>query len=111
MFPYKYTIVDISENNEIGLKAIIPSFPNIYIVADSPSELHNAVQEFVKEDIAYRKKHNKNIPLPDNIQQFSGNFTLRINPSLHKRIAELAQSRDISVNKYVGKVLQEELVR
>ena len=56
MLPYKYTVVDISENNEVGYKAIIPAFPKIYVVADSIGELDKAVQRFVKEDIKHLQK-------------------------------------------------------
>ena len=107
MFPYRYTIVEITEGKETGFKAIIPSFPNIYIVAESPSELHEAIKTMINEEIKYLDSKGKKIPKADNIQEFSGNFTVRIKPELHKRINELAQAGNVSTNKYVSNLLEE----
>ena len=106
MFPYRYTILEITEGEEIGFKAIIPAFPNLYVVANSPSELHEAIKTIVYEEIEYLNSKGKKIPEADNVQKFSGNFTVRIKPELHKRINELAQSANVSTNKYVSNLLE-----
>lgn len=109
MFPYKYTIVDISEKNETGFKAIIPAFPHLYIVADSAEELNQAVQTLVEEEIQEMKIQKKKIPTPDNEGNFTGNFTLRIKPALHKRISELAQAKGSSLNSFISENLEKVL--
>lgn len=109
MNSYKYTVIDLSTEKETGLKAIVPAFPNLYIVADSITQLHDVVQDFIKEEIIYRKTHNKSIPLPDNFQKETGVFTTRVPASLHVRISELAESKGISMNKYVGELLEKGL--
>jgi len=106
MFPYKYTIIEISEGQEVGFKAIIPAFPNLYVLSDSPAELHETVKILVNEEIECLKSKNKKIPKADNAQKFSGTFTIRIKPELHKRISELAQSQNISTNKYMSDILE-----
>ncbi len=37
---------------------------------------------------------------------FSGNFTVRISPELHRKIAIAAQSESLSVNRYVTRALE-----
>lgn len=108
---YKYTVVEISENWEIWFKAIIPSFPKLFIVADSAEELHNAVKLWIKEEIKYLKLKWKNIPKTDNLDlwQYSWNFVLRIKPELHKRLSEIAESKWWSLNKYISNLVEEKI--
>jgi len=109
MFPYKYTIIDISEEKEKGYKAIIPAFPNLYIVADSVKELDQTVKQMINEEIEQLNKQKKTIPLADNTENYSGTFTVRINPILHKRISDLAQANDISTNKFIENLLSKNI--
>lgn len=109
MFPYKYTVQDISEWDETWFKAIIPSFPWLYVVADSAEELHSVVKIAVNEEIEELKKSWKKTPQPDNAMNCTWNFTVRINPALHRRIAELAMSKNISMNKFVWELFEKAL--
>ena len=107
---YNYTVVDISEDGDIGYKAIIPKFPNVYIVADSPEELHEVVCIMIDETIEDYKKEGRPIPEPDNAPvKYSGKFTFRTKPEIHQRLAELAQAENSSVNKYVEKIVKEKV--
>lgn len=82
---YNFTIIDISEGyQEIGYKAIIPKFPNIHIVGDTPEQLAEVVPIMIQEEIEERRKEGLSIPKPDNIpNQYSGKFTFRTSPSVH----------------------------
>ena len=109
MNSYKYTVIDLSTDKETGFKAIVPSFPNLYIVADSITQLHDVVQDFIQEEIKYRKSQKKTIPTPDAFQKETGVFTTRVPAYLHSRISELAKSKGLSMNKYVTELLEKGL--
>ena len=42
-------------------------------------------------------------------RQFSGKFNLRINPNLHKKIAEQASAESKSLNQYVSDLIEHSL--
>lgn len=104
---YKYTVIDISENWEVWYKAIIPSFSRLFVVANTPDELHRVVWIAIEEEITHLKKLSKKIPEPDNISpdKYSWSFILRIKPIAHKKIADIAHSKGCSINKYVSDLI------
>ena len=109
-FPYNYAVKDISEGDEIGYTAIIPKFPKIYVCADTPEELHSAVREEILEEVECYKQEGIPVPEPDNVpQKWSGKFVLRIPPKRHERLVELAQAAGCSLNRYVGRILEEKV--
>ena len=105
---YKYSVVDISENWETWFKAVVPSFPRMLILADTPDQLHEVVKITIKEEIEDLKKEWKRIPKPDNIDanRYSWSFVLRVKPALHKRVTDLAQAKGCSINKYVSDLIE-----
>lgn len=105
---YNFTIIDISEGGEIGYAAIIPKFPKLHIVADSPEELSKVVPQMIEEEIRYYKEKQKKVPLPD-IPEKKGNFTLRLSPALRERVSELASAEGISLNGFVEKAVREKV--
>jgi predicted HicB family RNase H-like nuclease len=106
---YHYMVVDISEDNETGYEAVIPKFPKIFIVADTPKELGEVVLETVAEEIQYLEKNGKPVPEPDspNTAFFSGKFILRIDPGLHERLKLLSQAAGKTLNGYISHLLEE----
>ena len=107
---YSYSVIDISEDDEIGYKAVVPKFPRIHVVADSPAELHNAVQIAIKEEIQYYKKKCMPIPKPD-VHKYSGRFILRIRPELHEALAELSKAEGKTLNQYLNNLIEKVIDR
>ena len=102
---YSYTVMDISEGNEIGFKAIIPKFPKLHILADSPSQLHDVVQIAIHEEIKMYKNKNKEIPKPD-VYKCSGKFILRIRPEIHQMLTELSKAEGKTLNQYLNRLIE-----
>lgn len=105
---YQYLIIDISEKDEIGFKAVIPKFPKLHVFADSPNELHEAVLAAIKEEIEAYKARNLPVPKPDK-KSYSGRFILRINPNMHERLAELSVAEGKTLNQYIKGILEEKV--
>ena len=110
MLNYKYTVLDISDWDEIWFKAIIPSFPWIFVLADSVEELNSVVKISINEEIERLKSIWKNIPEEDNIINTSWKFQVRLRPVLHKRLIEISSAKNISMNQFISNILEKELV-
>ncbi len=63
---------------------------------------HEATEIYLESLAAEGKK----IPIPMARKNFSGNIPLRIDPVLHRDIALRADGENLSVNKYIEKVLK-----
>jgi len=70
----------------------------------SVTELKKAFIESVEDYILLCKKTGK---LPH--KSYKGSFNIRINPSLHRKAAEIAMSKGIPLNQLVQEVLEKEL--
>lgn len=98
---YNYLVINISEEGETGYSAMIPKFPNLSIMADTPEELHEAVIETIEMHIKDLKKKNLPVPPSDKTTKFSGKILLRINPELHEKLTHEAQANERSLNKHI----------
>lgn len=103
---YRYVVMDISEENEIAFKAIIPKFPKLVVVGDSPQQLHEAVLIGIEEEIEFYKSQNIQIPKPDLESKYSGRFILRISPELHEKISILSQAEGKTLNQFLKKLIE-----
>lgn len=102
---YSYSVINISEADEIGFKAVIPKFPRLHILADNPMQLHNAVLTAIEEEIKFYKKKKKSIPKPD-VFKCSGKFVLRIRPEVHEALVTLSKAEGKTLNQYLNDLIE-----
>ena len=103
---YKYTIIPIGIDGEEAYKAIIPKFPKMLIMADTPKGLHEMVTDVLEETIKELKKTGEPIPSPDTEPKVSGKILLRVKPQLHAQLLHEAQAHQMSLNKYIASKLE-----
>ncbi|MDX9970281.1 MAG: toxin-antitoxin system HicB family antitoxin [Candidatus Gracilibacteria bacterium] len=106
MFPYNYLIQPIREGEEIAYRAFVPKFPEMIILAESPTELHEITVSIVEEEIKKRKKAGKTIPEPDLMGKYNGKILFRTSPQNHEKLVIEATARNISLNK----LLEEKII-
>lgn len=107
---YKYSVLDISKDQEIGFRAVIAAFPKLYILADSVDELHQVVLIAIAEEIEHREKNNHRIPKPDNLEnEYSGKFLLRVRPEIHQMLIELSDANNRSLNQFVTEIIEDRI--
>ncbi len=82
----------------IGLKDVIT------FQGSSVDELEQAFHDSVDDYLAWCKEDGVD---PD--KPYSGNFLLRFDPALHRRIATAAKKRKVSINKYMEQAAEDEL--
>lgn len=98
---YNYFVINISDSEGEGYKAIIPKFPGILVMADTVEGLHEQVKYTINLVIKKLKKKGKQIPPEDNPSKFKGKVMLRIPPELHEQLYFEAQAHKTSLNKYI----------
>ena len=95
--PYKLEIVEDSE--EGGYVASFPELPGCLTCADNIEDLMKNAQDAKKEWITAAIESNIEIQEPS-VDNYSGQFKLRIPKTLHKTLAEQAKIEGISMNQY-----------
>ena len=88
---------DIEEG---GYVVSFPDLPGCITCADSLEGAVLAAENAKREWIAAAFEEGIEVNLPQRIDDYSGQFKLRIPRSLHKRLAEGAKREGISMNQY-----------
>lgn len=74
-------------------------FPSM---SSSPVDALNGIQNLVREGIEILNEDGDPIPVPLSERNYSGRFTVRILPDLHRRLAMEAQEQHVSFNRLVA---------
>jgi len=84
----------------IGLRDVITF--QAETVSEAIKEFHISVDTYLK--LCQSRQQSPEKP-------YSGNFMVRVNPELHRRIAILAQSRSVSINSLVANLVRRACAR
>jgi len=106
MMNYKGYIGKVDYDDEAGLfhGEVVNLRDVITFAGETVQELRQAFQESVEDYLAFCAERGEEPEKP-----FSGTFTLRIPPELHRAIAVRARLSDKSLNSWVGDVLADSL--
>ena len=98
LLPYKIEIIpDIDEG---GFVASFPELPGCITIGETIEHALANAMDAKKEWLAASIESNNTIPLPDSLDNYSGQFKLRIPKSLHKSLSEHSKQEGISMNQY-----------
>ena len=96
--PYKMEIIPDTE--EGGFVVSFPELPGCVTCAESfETAMQNAV-DAKKSWLEAALEEGLVIPEPGELEEYSGQFKLRIPKSLHKQLAEQSKREGISMNQY-----------
>ena len=96
--PYKMEIVpDIEEG---GFVAMFPDLPGCITVGDTIDEVITNIIDAKKAWIEAELEEGRIIPEPKDINDYSGQFKLRLPKSLHRILAENSKREGNSMNQY-----------
>jgi predicted HicB family RNase H-like nuclease len=102
---YTYRVTWSQEDREyVGLCA---EFPSLSWLAESPEAAFKGIREVVAEVVLDMQNNNEPIPEPLAGKHYSGVFTVRVTPDLHRRIAIRAKEANVSLNRFVNAKLAE----
>jgi len=96
--PYRLEIIPDTE--EGGFGASYPELPGCVTCSETLQGVIKMAEDAKREWIRGSLQEGKEIPLPDDIDNYSGQFKLRIPKSLHKHLAEESKREGISMNQY-----------
>lgn len=95
-----YKIEVVKEDSENGYILSIPELKGCITCADDISEGMELIEDAKKEWIKAAIESKFEIPEPNSIEKYSGQFKLRIPKSLHMELAEKSKREGISMNQY-----------
>ena len=96
---YTYRVTWSDEDGEyLGLCA---EFPSLSWLAGTPEEALRGIRSVVAEAIADMKLNNEPIPEPIATKRYSGIFTVRVTPDVHRLLAIQAAESKVSINRFV----------
>lgn len=100
---YTYRVTWSDEDEEyLGLCA---EFPSLSWLADSQEAALQGIRNVVAEVIADMQSNNEPIPQPLAVKRYSGKFTVRIPPDVHRSLTIQAAEASVSFNRLVSSKL------
>ncbi len=101
--PYRLSIVpDLEEG---GYAASYPELPGCITCAESIEEAISLALDAKKSWLTVAYNNGDDIPQPDSLNKYSGQFKLRIPKTLHRDLAIRAREEGVSMNQYCATVL------
>ncbi len=96
--PYRMEIVP--DPDEGGYAVSFPELPGCVTVGDTIADAINNAADAKKEWLTAAVEEGIYIQEPRDLEQYSGQFKLRLPKSLHKQLAEQAKREGVSMNQY-----------
>ena len=98
-----YRVTWSEEDKEyVGLCA---EFPSLSWLADTQEAALHGINNVVAEVISDMESNGETIPEPLSVKSYSGKFTVRITPDMHRRLAIEAAESHVSFNRLVSSKL------
>jgi predicted HicB family RNase H-like nuclease len=102
---YTYRVTWSEEDEEyVGLCI---EYPSLSWLAPTPQEALEGIRQVVAEVVADMEANEERVPEPIALRHYSGKFTVRIPPDLHRRLALEAAESGISLNRLASAKLSE----
>lgn len=96
--PYRLEIVP--DPDEGGFVASYPDLPGCITCGETIEDIVRNAEDAKRAWIAAALEEGISIKEPDSLDDYSGQFKLRIPKSLHKTLAEHSRREGISMNQY-----------
>jgi predicted HicB family RNase H-like nuclease len=102
--PSRYSILvrHVEIDGEATWRGTVKELPDVAVFAEDAHAAYDAAVDVIRD--LYKAAQEDNRPFPDpetEMEEYSGRITLRMPPSLHQRVAELAEVEDTSLNQYI----------
>ena len=104
---FTYRVTWSEEDNEyVGLCA---EFPSLSWLETTPEEALHGIRQLVAEVVADLKEKGEPVPEPLAVRRYSGKFSVRIPPELHRELALEAAESGVSLNRLASAKLSRKL--
>lgn len=103
MDKYTYRVTWSEEDSEyVGLCA---EFPSLSWLADTPEAALAGIRDTVSQVVQDMQSTGETIPQPLATREYSGKFTVRIPPDVHRRLQIQAAESKVSFNRLISSKL------
>lgn len=97
---YTYRVTWSEEDGEyVGLCA---EFPSLSWLAHTQEAALEGIRDTVKQVIQDMKESGEKIPQPLAVRKYSGKFTVRITPEMHRKLLIEASEENVSFNRLIS---------
>ena len=96
--PYRMEIVE--DREEGGYVVSYPDLPGCLTCGETIESAVENARDAKRVWLEAALEEGVSIPMPDSLEDYSGQFKLRLPRSLHRALAEHSQREDISMNQY-----------
>jgi predicted HicB family RNase H-like nuclease len=97
---YTYRVTWSEEDGEyVGLCA---EFPSLSWLTDTQEAALEGIRNTVKQVTQDMKESGEKIPQPLAVRKYSGKFTVRITPEMHRKLLIEAAEEKVSVNRLIS---------
>ena len=100
-----YRMEIVKDRDEGGFVASYPDLPGCITCGETEEEALKNALDAKKAWLEAALEENIEIPEPDSLEAYSGQFKLRLPRSLHRALAEHSQREGISMNQYCVSLL------
>ena len=102
---YTYRVTWSEEDDEyVGLCV---EYPSLSWLAPTPQEALEGIRQIVADVVADLEANEETVPEPITLRHYSGKFTVRIPPDLHRRLVLEATESGISLNRLASAKLSQ----
>jgi predicted HicB family RNase H-like nuclease len=102
---YTYRVTWSEEDGEyVGLCV---EYPSLSWLAPTPQEALEGIRQVVADVVADMEANEERVPEPIALRHYSGKFTVRIPPDLHRRLTLEAAESGISLNRLASAKLSQ----
>lgn len=105
----RYTYRVFWSNEDEEYVGVCLEFPSLSWLDESPEPALRGIRNVVAEVVTDLKNNDETIPEPLSLQDYSGKFTVRIPPELHRQLALEAAEAKISLNRLASAKLSQAL--
>lgn len=95
-----YRMEIVRDSDEGGFVASYPDLPGCITCGETEEKALKNALDAKKAWLEAALEENIEIPEPDSLEAYSGQFKLRLPRSLHRALAEHSQREGISMNQY-----------
>lgn len=105
--PYHIILEPWDDGGGVYWVARIAELPHCLIHGDTPEEAIKEIEEVKKDWI--KSNLNRGLKIPEPVsRKYSGQISLRIPPSLHKLLSDIAAVQEVSLNQFMTTALARE---
>lgn len=97
--------ITIHPDPDGGYVAEIEELPGCMTQAETLDEAFKAIEDARQVWIRGTYEMGQDIPLPRDMEEYSGKFLVRIPRSLHRTLARIAKQEGVSLNQYIASLL------